>query len=159
MKDWVQDAHDKMVEAAVEADDEIMERYLEGEPISDEEVMSCLVKGIRQGIIFPVLCGSAFKNIGLGRTLSAIVDYTFPAILNEYHVTNMKNGEVERRDSNAPLAALVFKTTSDPFVGRMSFVRVFSGVIKADSSVYNASRDEVEKWGPSAPSGARTRSP
>ena len=147
MKDWVQDAHDKMVEAAVEADDEIMERYLEGEPISDEEVMSCLVKGIRQGIIFPVLCGSAFKNIGLGRTLSAIVDYTFPAILNEYHVTNLKNGEVERRDSNAPLAALVFKTTSDPFVGRMSFVRVFSGVIKADSSVYNASRDEVEKVG------------
>ncbi|WP_278673626.1 elongation factor G, partial [Acidaminococcus fermentans] len=147
LKDWVQDAHDKMVEAAVEADDEVMERYLEGETISDEEVMNCLVKGIRQGIIFPVLCGSAFKNIGLGRTLSAIVDYTFPAVLNEYHVTNLKTGQVERRDSNAPLAALVFKTTSDPFVGRMSFVRVFSGIIKADSSVYNASRDEMEKVG------------
>ena len=93
------------------------------------------------------LCGSAFKNIGLGRTLSAIVDYTFPAVLNEYHVTNLKTGQVERRDSNAPLAALVFKTTSDPFVGRMSFVRVFSGIIKADSTVYNASRDEMEKVG------------
>ena len=147
LKAWVQDAHDKMVEAAVEADDEVMERYLEGETISDEEVMHCLVKGIRQGIIFPVLCGSAFKNIGLGRTLSAIVDYTFPAVLNEYHVTNLKTGQVERRDSNAPLAALVFKTTSDPFVGRMSFARVFSGIIKADSTVYNASRDEMEKVG------------
>lgn len=147
LKAWVQDAHDKMVEAAVEADDEVMERYLEGETIPDEEVMHCLVKGIRQGIIFPVLCGSAFKNIGLGRTLSAIVDYTFPAVLNEYHVTNLKTGQVERRDSNAPLAALVFKTTSDPFVGRMSFVRVFSGIIKADSTVYNASRDEMEKVG------------
>ncbi len=147
LKDWVQDAHDKMVEAAVEADDDIMEKYLEGETISDEEVMGCLIKGIRQGIIFPVLCGSAFKNIGLGRTLSAIVDYTFPAVLNEYHVKDLKTGETVRRDSNAPMAALVFKTTSDPFVGRMSFVRVFSGSIKADSTVYNSSRDEVEKVG------------
>ena len=145
LKDWAQDYHDKMVEAAVEADDDVMERYLEGEEISNDEIMNCMIKGIRQGVIFPVLCGSAYKNIGLGRTLSAIVDYTFPAILNEYTVTNLKTNEEEIRDSNAPMAALVFKTTSDPFVGRLSFVRVFSGAIKADSMVYNASRDEMEK--------------
>ena len=147
LKDWVEDAHTKMVEAAVEADDEVMEKYLEGEEISDDTIMRCLVKGIREGIIFPVLCGSAFKNIGLGRCLNAIVNYTFPAVLNEFEVENLATGKTERRDANAPMAALVFKTMADPFVGRLSFVRVFSGVISSDSSVYNASREEMEKVG------------
>ena len=145
MKAWVEDAHSKMVEAAVEADDAVMERYLNGEDISDEDIMRCLVKGIRQGLIFPVLCGSAYKNIGLGRCLNAVVDYTFPAILNDFIVKDVKTGEEEIKDSNAAMAALVFKTTSDPFVGRLSFVRVFSGTIKKDSTVYNASREENEK--------------
>lgn len=147
LKAWAQDAHDKMVEAAVEADDAVMERYLNGETIPDKEVMDCLIKGIRQAVIFPVLCGSATKNIGLGRCMNAIIDYTFPAVLNDYIVKNLKTGEDELRDSNAPMAALVFKTTSDPFVGRLSFIRVFSGIIKADSIVYNASREEDEKIG------------
>ena len=145
MKAWVEDAHSKMVEAAVEADDAVMERYLNGEDISDEDIMRCLVKGIRQGMIFPVLCGSAYKNIGLGRCLNAVVDYTFPAILNDFIVKDVKTGEEEIKDSNAAMAALVFKTTSDPFVGRLSFVRVFSSTIKKDSTVYNASREENEK--------------
>lgn len=114
MKAWVEDAHSKMVEAAVEADDAVMERYLNGEDISDEDIMRCLVKGIRQGMIFPVLCGSAYKNIGLGRCLNAVVDYTFPAILNDFIVKDVKTGEEEIKDSNAAMAALVFKTTSDP---------------------------------------------
>ena len=145
MKAWVEDAHSKMVEAAVEADDAVMERYLNGEDISDEDIMRCLVKGIRQGMIFPVLCGSAYKSIGLGRCLNAVVDYTFPAILNDFIVKDVKTGEEEIKDSNAAMAALVFKTTSDPFVGRLSFVRVFSSTIKKDSTVYNASREENEK--------------
>lgn len=145
MKAWVEDTHSKMVEAAVEADDAVMERYLNGEDISDEDIMRCLVKGIRQGMIFPVLCGSAYKNIGLGRCLNAVVDYTFPAILNDFIVKDVKTGEEEIKDSNAAMAALVFKTTSDPFVGRLSFVRVFSSTIKKDSTVYNASREENEK--------------
>lgn len=145
MKDWANDFHDKMVEAAVEADDAVMERYLNGETISDKEIMDCLIKGIRQAIIFPVLCGSAYKNIGMGRVLNAIVDYTFPAVLNEYKVKELASGEEVTRDSNAPMAAMVFKTTSDPFVGRLSFIRVFSGNIKSDSTVYNASREEDER--------------
>ena len=78
-------AHEKMVEAAVEADDDCMMRYLEGEEISDEEIMKCLIKGIRQAIIYPMLCGSAYKNIGLGRLMNAIIDFTYPAILNDYN--------------------------------------------------------------------------
>ncbi len=145
MKAYAEEMHEKMVEAAVEADDECMMRYLEGETISDEEIKKCLIQGIRQAIIFPMICCSATKNIGLGRTMNAIIDYTYPAILNDYKVTDVATGEEVTRDAGAPMAALVFKTTSDPFVGRLSFIRVFSGSIKADSTVYNASREKEER--------------
>ncbi len=147
MLDYANEARAKMIEAAVEADDDAMMRYLDGEAISDEEIMKCLIKGIRHAVIFPVLCGSAYKDIGLGRLMNAIIDYTYPAILNDFVVINEKTGEEEIRDANAPMAALVFKTTSDPFVGRLSFFRVFSGKISADSIVYNASRDHEERIG------------
>ena len=142
-----EEAREKMIEAAVEADDDCMMRYLEGESISDEEIMKCLIKGIRQAIIYPMLCGSAYKDIGLGRLMNAIVDFTYPAILNDFVVMDKATGEEEIRDANAPMAALVFKTTSDPFVGRLSFFRVFSGSIKADSMVYNSRREQEERIG------------
>ena len=145
LKAYAEEMHEKMVEAAVEADDDCMMRYLEGETISDEEIKKCLIQGIRQAIIFPMICCSATKNIGLGRTMNAIIDYTYPAILNDYKVTDVATGEEVTRDAGAPMAALVFKTTSDPFVGRLSFIRVFSGSIKADSMVYNASREKEER--------------
>ena len=144
LKAYAEEMHEKMV-AAVEADDDCMMRYLEGETISDEEIRKCLIKGIRQAIIFPMICCSAVKNIGLGRTMNAIIDYTYPAILNDFTVTNVATGETEIKDAGAPMAALVFKTTSDPFVGRLSFIRVFSGTIKSDSTVYNASREKEER--------------
>ena len=109
--------------------------------------MKCLIKGIRQAIIYPMLCGSAYKDIGLGRLMNAIVDFTYPAILNDFVVMDKATGEEEIRDANAPMAALVFKTTSDPFVGRLSFFRVFSGSIKADSMVYNSRREQEERIG------------
>ena len=109
--------------------------------------MKCLINGIRQAIIYPMICGSAFKNIGLGRLMNAIIDYTYPAILNDYIVIDKESGEEEVRDANAPMAALVFKTTSDPFVGRLSFFRVFSGSIKSDSTVWNSRREEEERIG------------
>ena len=145
LKAYAEDMHEKMVEAAVEADDECMMRYLEGETISDEEIKKCLIQGIRQAHIFPMICCSATKNIGLGRTMNAIIDYTYPAILNDYKVKDIATGEEVTRDAGAPMAALVFKTTSDPFVGRLSFIRVFSGCIKADSVVYNSSREKDER--------------
>lgn len=145
LRAYAEDMHEKMVEAAVEADDECMMRYLEGETISDEEIKKCLIMGIRQAHIFPMICCSATKNIGLGRTMNAIIDYTYPAILNDYKVKDVATGEEVTRDAGAPMAALVFKTTSDPFVGRLSFIRVFSGSIKADSTVYNSSREKDER--------------
>mgnify|MGYP000282014170 FL=1 len=77
--------------------------------------------------------------------MNAIIDFTYPAILNDYIVMDKETGEEEVRDANAPMAALVFKTTSDPFVGRLSYFRVFSGSIKADSVVYNSRREEEER--------------
>ena len=145
LKAYAEEMHEKMVEAAVEADDECMMRYLEGEEISDEEIKKCLIQGIRQAHIFPMICCSAIKNIGLGRTMNAIIDYTYPAILNDYKVKDIATGEEVTRDAGAPLAALCFKTTSDPFVGRLSFIRVFSGCIKADSMIYNSSREKDER--------------
>ena len=146
-KEAAQEAREKMIEAAVEADDDCMMRYLDGETISDEEIMKCLIKGIRQATIFPMICGSAYKDIGLGRLMNAIVDFTYPAILNDFIVMDKETGEEEIRDANAPMSALVFKTTSDPFVGRLSFFRVFSGSIKSDSVVFNSRREEEERIG------------
>ena len=140
-------AREQMIEAAVEVDEELMMMYLEGEEISQEDIMKCLIKGIRQAQIFPMLCGSAYKNIGIGRVMDLLIDYTYPAILNDFVVTNKTTGEEEVRDAGAPMAALVFKTTSDPFVGRLSFVRVFSGEIRGDSTVWNSRREQAEGIG------------
>lgn len=145
--DAAQAAREKMVESAVEADDDCMMRYLEGEKIEDKEIMECLTKGIRSGLICPMICGSAIKNIGLGRCMNAIIDFTYPAILRDYEVVNKKSGERETHDSNAPMAAMVFKTTSDPFVGRLSFFRVFSGAVTADGPIYNSRRELEERPG------------
>ena len=93
-----------------------------------------------------MICGSAYKNIGLGRCMNAIVDYTYPAILNDFEVTNLKTGELEIRDAGAPMAAMVFKTYNDQF-GRQSFFRVFSGSVKPDTTVYNSSREKTETIG------------
>ncbi len=138
---------EQMIESAVEADDECMMRYLEGEKIEDKEIMECLTKGIRSGLLCPMICGSAIKNIGLGRCMNALIDFTYPAILREYEVVNKATGETEKHDCNAPMAAMVFKTTSDPFVGRLSFFRVFSGSISADGSIYNSRREMDERPG------------
>lgn len=140
-------AREQMIEAAVEVDEDLMMAYLEGEEISQEDIMKCLIKGIRHAQIFPMLCGSAYKNIGIGRVMDLIIDYTYPAILNDFVVTDKATGEEEIRDAGAPMAALVFKTTSDPFVGRLSFIRVFSGEVRGDSTVWNSRREEAEGIG------------
>lgn len=140
-------AHEQLVEAAVEVDEDLMMAFLEGEEISNEDIMRCLIKGIRQAEIFPIMCGSAYKNIGIGRVMDNIIEYTYPAILNDFVVVDKATGEEEIRDAGAPMAALVFKTTSDPFVGRLSFFRVFSGCIKSDSMVYNSRREIGERVG------------
>jgi elongation factor G len=122
---------EKLIEAAVEADDELMMKYLEGEELTAEEVKSGLKKGIAAAKIVPVLCASATKNMSVVNLMDFLADYCSPPAVEE----------------NAPFAGLVFKTLADPYVGRMNFIRVYSGTLKSDSVLFNSSREKAEKVG------------
>ena len=137
----------KLIEAAAEADDELLSKYLDGEKLSDHEIRLGLCKGISQAKIFPVLCGSAYNNIGTGQIMNAIIDYLpCPSARPISGVHPVSKMPIERKNSDA-FSAMVFKTTADPFVGRLSYVRVFSGIMKPDSMIYNASRGKTERVG------------
>lgn len=142
-----QSARQALVEAAAESDDDLLAKYLEGEELSEDEIRLGLVKGIGQAAIFPVLCGSAYKNIGIVPALDAIVDY-LPSpenrVVKGQHPLTKTAGE---RKGTDPFSALVFKTTADPFVGRLSYIRIFSGQLKPDSVIYNASKEKTERIG------------
>ncbi|MBD2729241.1 elongation factor G [Nostoc sp. FACHB-892] len=136
----------KLIEAAAETDDALMTKYFEGEELTEEEVRTALRKGTIAGTIVPVLCGSAFKNKGVQLMLDAVVDY-LPAPSEVPPIQGLlPNGDtVERRaDDNEPLAALAFKIMADPY-GRLTFVRVYSGVLKKGSYVLNASKNKKER--------------
>ncbi|MCC5629876.1 elongation factor G [Nostoc sphaeroides] len=136
----------KLIEAAAETDDALMAKYFEGEELTEEEVRTALRKGTIAGTIVPVLCGSAFKNKGVQLMLDAVVDY-LPAPSEVPPIQGLlPNGDsVERRaDDDEPLAALAFKIMADPY-GRLTFVRVYSGVLKKGSYVLNASKNKKER--------------
>lgn len=137
---------EKLLEAVAETDDALMEKYLEGEEISEEQVRATLRKGTINGTIVPVLCGSAFKNKGVQRLLDAVVDYLpSPTEVPPIQGT-LPDGEVATRpaDDEVPLSALAFKVMADPY-GRLTFVRVYSGILKKGSYVYNATKDQKER--------------
>jgi elongation factor G len=139
----------KLEEAVAEVDDDLMQKYLDGKPLTREEVM----KGLRKGTIamkfFPVLCGSAFKNKGVQQILDAVVDYLpSPVDIPPVVGHGPKGEEVTRKTSDKePFAALAFKLMNDPFVGNLTFFRVYSGVLEAGSYVYNATREKKERVG------------
>lgn len=136
----------KLIEAVAETSDDLMTKYFEGEELTEEEIKTALRKGTIAGTIVPVLCGSAFKNKGVQLMLDAVVDY-LPAPSEVPPIQGLlPNGEaVERRaDDNEPLAALAFKIMADPY-GRLTFVRVYSGVLKKGSYVLNASKNKKER--------------
>ncbi|MEH1964688.1 MAG: elongation factor G [Nostoc sp.] len=136
----------KLVEAVAETDDTLMAKYFEGEELTADEIALALRKGTVAGTIVPVLCGSAFKNKGVQLMLDAVVDY-LPAPSEVPPIQGLlPNGDtVERRaDDNEPLAALAFKIMADPY-GRLTFVRVYSGVLKKGSYVLNASKNKKER--------------
>lgn len=147
LQDIAQISREEIIEAAAEMNDDTLEKFLNGEELTEEEVMRGLVEGIKQAKIYPVLCGTATKNIGIGRVMDSIKDYTPSAAERNVVAKDKKTGEDKVIDINAPLSALVFKTTTDPFVGRLSFIRVFSGKIVPDSNLYNVTKDKVEKVG------------
>ncbi|MGH2785211.1 MAG: elongation factor G, partial [Actinomycetota bacterium] len=140
--------HEKLLESVVETDDVLMERYLEGGTIEIKEIVVALSKAIAAGTTVPVLCGSATKGIGVDLLADFIVDEV-PSPADRPAITATKAGhEIELPpDPNGPLAALVFKTLSDPYVGKLTFFRVYSGTFRPDQTVYNASRDGEERVG------------
>ncbi|MBP2625658.1 MAG: translation elongation factor [Firmicutes bacterium] len=147
MMETALDLRQKLIESAAEADDELLVKYLDGETLSDDEIKLGLFKGISQAKIFPVMCGSAYKNIGIQQIMDAILEYSpSPEASCVSGVHPVSRMPIERKISDA-FAAMVFKTTADPFVGRLSYIRVFSGVMKPDSMLYNASRDKTERVG------------
>ena len=139
-----------LLEAVAESDDDLMEKYLEGEDLTEEEIKGAIRKMTCQCKLFPVTCGSSYKNKGVQPLLDAIIDY-MPSPLDVPAIkgTNPETGEEEERpsDDNAPFAALAFKIATDPYVGRLAFFRVYSGTLTAGSYVYNANKDKRERIG------------
>ncbi|PYV63631.1 MAG: elongation factor G, partial [Acidobacteria bacterium] len=150
LKELAAAAHEKLIEAVATVDDGLMHKYIEGEQISEEEIRRALRKGTLELKLVPVVTGSAFKNKGVQTLLDAVVDY-LPSPLDIPPVVglNPKNGQTETRapDANAPFAGLVFKIMGDKHLGQLSFVRIYSGTIKAGSYAYNPVKDTKERVG------------
>ena len=150
MMEQAQEYHDKLWEAAAELDEDLMMKYLEGEEISQAEVKAAIRKGTIANEVVPVLCGTAYRNKGVQMLLDAIIDYMpAPTDVPDIKGINPKTGEEDSRPSSddAPFSALAFKIATDPFVGRLTYFRVYSGTITAGSSVLNATKDSRERLG------------
>lgn len=142
--------HDKLIEAAVEVDDELLMKYLDGEEISNEQAYDCLKKATMQGKVVPVLVGSALNNLCINPLLDAIYSYIpSPLDSSSTKVTNATNGEQQTLETSAsgPLAALAFKTTTDTHVGKITLFRVYSGTMESNSQVWNVSKGANERVG------------
>ena len=150
MKDMVEEYRDKIVEAAAEGDDDLMMKYLEGEEISIDEIKAALRKQVLACKVFPVFCGSAYKNKGIQMLLDAVIDY-LPSPLDVPPVkgTDPKTGEeISRKASDKePLAALAFKIMADPFVGKLAYFRVYSGIMEQGTYVLNSTKGKKERVG------------
>ena len=150
LKDKADEYRAKMIETVVEADEELMEKYLEGGEISNDEIKAALRKGTCALQFNPVLCGTAFKYKGIQKLLDAVVDYLpspldIPAIAG----VNPETGAEETREASddAPFAALAFKIMTDPYMGQLAYFRVYSGVFEAGNYVLNSTKDKKERIG------------
>ncbi len=140
---------EKLIETAVEMDDAVMERYLNGEEIKDEEIERCLKEGIWKRKLVPVMCGSAARNMGIQPLLDNIVKY-FPHPLLKGEVEGLDaKGQPAKRKMTAtdPFSAFIFKTITDPFAGKLTLFKVYSGELHPDSTVLNSTKDEKERIG------------
>ena len=142
-------AREKLIEAVVEIDDDIMTRYLDGGEITTEEIYKCIKGSTLQGKVVPVLAGSGLTNNCVTLLLDAIADYLpSPVSAGPVKAVNASGAEAEIKIAvDAPLSALVFKTTTDPHVGKISYFRVYSGVLSANSQVWNVNKSAVERVG------------
>jgi elongation factor G len=151
-KERVEQARHEVIEAAVEHDEALLEKYLAGEELSIEEIQQAIRKATVGGFIVPVLCGASFKNKGVQALLDAVIDY-LPSPLDVGaivgHLPQHDEEKTEERHvaDDEPFSALAFKIATDPFVGKLTFFRVYSGVLKSGSYVYNATKDKRERVG------------
>ena len=150
MVDLAQEWHDKMVEAIASTDDELMMKYLEGEEITVAELKTALRKATINNEIVPVVCGTSYRNKGVQKLLDAIVDFMpSPLDIPAIKGVNPRTEEEEERPASdeEPFSALAFKIMTDPFVGKLCFFRVYSGVVNAGDTVLNSTRDKKERLG------------
>ena len=146
VKQQAQEYRAKLIESVAETDEALIEKYLEGEELTEEEIRGALRKGTVAGTIVPVLCGSAFKNKGVQLLLDAVIDY-LPAPIDVPAIQGtLPNGTVAERaaDDQAPMSALAFKIMADPY-GRLTFLRVYSGILKKGSYILNSTKDQKER--------------
>jgi elongation factor G len=151
LKDTVEELRDQLLEAAVEHDDELIEKYFAGEELTNDELRHAIRAATIKGVLFPVFCGSAFKNKGVQALLDGVIDY-LPSPVDvppiQGHLPQHDETHEEREASDdAPFAALAFKIATDPYVGKLTFFRVYSGSLPSGSYVHNATKDKRERVG------------
>lgn len=149
LKDIVEEKREQLIEAVADFDEHLMNQYLEGEEVSVADIKKAIRKGTLSVKFFPVLCGTSFKNKGVKMMLDAVVDY-LPAPTDVESVTGINSyGEEVKREpkDNAPFTALAFKVMTDPYVGRLTFFRVYSGKLESGSYVLNTSKGKKERFG------------
>ena len=149
LKEIAEEKRNELIEAVSEFDDALMEKYLEGEEISVEEIKAAIRKGVLEVKFFPVMCGTALGNKGTKLLLDAVVDYMpAPTDIESIKGTDLDGKEIVRHPSDSePFSALAFKVMTDPFVGRLTFFRVYSGHISSGSYVLNATKGKKERLG------------
>ena len=150
LQDQAEASREKLVEAAAEADDELLNKYLEGESINNEEILAGLKKSTVAGKLVPVFVGSALQGIGTQQVLNGICCYLpSPEEKDVFVAKNVASGEQEevKPSPESPFSGLVFKTSADPYVGKISYFRVYSGLISSNSQVWNANKNSMERIG------------
>jgi len=150
LREQAEASREKLVEAAVEVDDKLINKYLEGESINNEEILAAIKKSTVAGKLVPVFAGSALKGMGTRQILDSICSYLpSPEVKDAIVAKNVSTGNQEEIKSNSesPLSGLVFKTTADPYVGKLSYFRIYSGVISSNSQVWNGNKNSVERIG------------
>ena len=150
LKDSVKKYRQELIETAVEQDEKLMEEYLNGKEISESDLIKCIRKGCLSFSFVPVLTGSAFKNKGVQPLLDAVIDFLpSPKDLKSIEGTKLgSDDKVEMKfEEKEPFSALAFKVANDPFVGSLTFIRIYSGTLKAGTSIYNSSKEKSERVG------------
>ena len=148
LADAYEEYRGQLIEFAAEANEEVLEKYLEGEELSPEEIVQGLLQGIQEGSFFPVLCGCGLKNVGTDLLLQAIEQFGASPLAHEFKAKNASGEEVSiKAEASEPFRALVFKTVVDPFAGKLNYFRVVSGEVSSDTGVLNTTQSEKERIG------------